>query len=128
MILLLVGCSWASAWYGVSTEKGTRVLLSRLGGFLPGELTIGSQRGPLTGPLELRDVHYRTPEGMDVRLKRVELQWDAGKLRRKQLDVQRLHADGIRIVLPPRRRKRRSPRTAGWSTSTCRSTSSCATP
>jgi translocation and assembly module TamB len=101
VILLLAGVLVGLAWYGVSTEKGTRVLLSRLDGFLPGELTIGSQRGPLTGPLDLRDVHYRTPEGMDVRLKRVEIQWDAGKLRRKQLDVQRLRADGIRIVLPP---------------------------
>lgn len=101
VILLLAGVLVGLVWYGVSTEKGTRVLLSRLDGFLPGELTIGSQRGPLTGPLELRDVHYRTPDGMDVRLKRVELQWDAGKLRRKQLDVQRLRADGIRIVLPP---------------------------
>lgn len=101
LIVLLVGLLVALAWYGVSTEKGTRVLLSKVGGFLPGELTIGSQRGPLTGPLDLRDVHYHTPEGMDVRLKRVELQWDSGKLRRKQLDVQRLHADGIRIALPP---------------------------
>jgi translocation and assembly module TamB len=97
LVLLLVGL----VWYGVSSESGTGILLTRLGGLIPGELTIGSQRGPLTGPLELRDVHYRTAEGMDVRLKRVELDWDADKLRRRQLDIQRLHAEGIRIALPP---------------------------
>ncbi|HKI05624.1 MAG TPA: translocation/assembly module TamB domain-containing protein [Thermoanaerobaculia bacterium] len=97
LVLLLAGL----AWYGVSSESGTRVLLTRLGGLVPGELTVGSQRGPLTGPLELRDVHYRTADGMDVRLKRVELDWDEGKLRRRQLDVQRLRAEGIRITLPP---------------------------
>ncbi len=96
LLLLVVGL----AWYGVSSEKGTRILLSRLGGMLPGELTVGSQKGPLTGPLELRDVRYRT-DAMDVRVQRVFLEWDAGKLRRRQVDVQRLHADGIRIVLPP---------------------------
>lgn len=100
-LLVLVGVLLGLAWYGVSSESGTRVLLSRLEGFIPGELTIGSQRGPLTGPLELRDVHYRMAEGMDVRLKRIELDWDADKLRRRQLDVRRLHADGIRVVLPP---------------------------
>lgn len=101
LLVVLVGVLVGLVWYGVSTENGTRTLLARLGGFIPGTLTIGSQRGPLLGPLELKDVHYSTPEGMDVRVDRFELRWDAGKLRRKQLDVQRLHADGIRVVLPP---------------------------
>lgn len=96
LLLLIVGL----AWYGVSTERGTGILLSRVAGMLPGELTVGSQKGPLTGPLELRDVRYRT-EAMDVRLQRVFLDWDAGKLRRRQVDIQRLHANGIRVVLPP---------------------------
>jgi translocation and assembly module TamB len=101
VLLLLVGLVLGLAWYTVSSERGTAFALKRLGGMLPGELTVGSQRGPLTGPLELRDVHYRTPDGLDVRVKRAELAWDAGKLRRRQVDVQRLHAEGIRVTLPP---------------------------
>src|SRR5262245_6296454 len=95
LIVLLVGL----AWYGVSSERGTRVLLARLGAMLPGELTVGAQRGPLIGPLELRDVRYRT-DTMDVRVKHVRLAWHPRRLRRRQLDVERLHAEGIRVVLP----------------------------
>lgn len=96
LLALLVGLGW----YGVSSERGTRVLLARLGALLPGELTVGAQRGPLIGPLELRDVRYRT-DAMDVRIHHVQLAWHPRKLRRRQLDVERLHAEGIRVVLPP---------------------------
>jgi translocation and assembly module TamB len=95
LLALLVGLGW----YGVSSERGTRYLLARLGGLLPGELTVGAQRGPLIGPLELRDVRYRT-DAMDVRIRHVQLAWHPRKLRRRQLDVERLHAEGIRVVLP----------------------------
>lgn len=101
VLLLLVGLLLGLAWYTVSSERGAKFAVERLSGMLPGELTVGSQRGPLTGPLTLQDVHYRTPDGLDVRVERVELAWDPGDLRRRQLDVQRLHAEGIRITLPP---------------------------
>jgi translocation and assembly module TamB len=97
LVLLLVGL----VWYGVSSERGAGIAIERLGGALPGELTVGSQTGPLTGPLELRDVHYRTPEGLDVRARRVFLDWNPRALRRRQLDVEKLRAEGIRITLPP---------------------------
>jgi translocation and assembly module TamB len=86
--------------YAVTTERGTHVLLGRLAGFIPGHLTIGAQRGPLTGPLDLRDVHYKT-DTMDVAIHHLALSWQLGKLRRRQLDVESLHSEGIRIVLPP---------------------------
>lgn len=97
--LILLGLLVGLVWYGVSSESGTRMLLARLGGLLPGELTVGSQRGPLIGPLELRDVRYRT-DAMDVRVSHVQLAWHPRQLRRRQLDVERLYAEGIRIVLP----------------------------
>ncbi|HEX4963781.1 MAG TPA: translocation/assembly module TamB domain-containing protein [Thermoanaerobaculia bacterium] len=86
--------------YAVTTERGTRVLLTRLAKFIPGTLTVGAQHGPLTGPLDLRDVHYKT-DTMDVRIGHLALAWHPRELRSRQLDVESLHAEGIRIVLPP---------------------------
>ncbi|HSS50093.1 MAG TPA: hypothetical protein VLX28_14240, partial [Thermoanaerobaculia bacterium] len=86
--------------YAVTTERGTHILLGRLAGFIPGTLTIGAQRGPLTGPLDLRDVHYKT-DTLDVVINHLALSWRLGKLRQRQLDVESLHSEGIRIVLPP---------------------------
>jgi translocation and assembly module TamB len=100
VLVVLIVLLLSGAWYTVSSEKGTRALLTRLAGMIPGELTVGAQQGPLTGPLELRDVHYKN-EGMDVRVKRVYLAWHPHKLRHRQVDVERLQAEGIRIVLPP---------------------------
>ncbi|HEY0511883.1 MAG TPA: translocation/assembly module TamB domain-containing protein [Thermoanaerobaculia bacterium] len=98
VVLLLVVVA-GLGWYAVSTESGTRALLARATRFLPGgELTIGAQRGPLTGPLDLRDVHFHTAT-MDLRLSHVHLAWKAGRLRQRLLDVDQLHAEGIRVAL-----------------------------
>src|SRR4051812_7665665 len=86
--------------YAVTTERGTRILLTRGAKFIPGTLTVGAQRGPLTGPLDLRDVHYKT-DTMDVRLGHVALAWNLRKLTGRQLDVESLHAEKIRVVLSP---------------------------
>ncbi len=86
--------------YAVTTERGTHVLLTRIAPFIPGTLTIGTQRGPLTGPLDLRDIHYKT-DTMDVLIHHLALSWRLGKLRQRQLDIESLHAETIRVVLPP---------------------------
>jgi translocation and assembly module TamB len=86
--------------YAVTTERGTHILLTRIAPFIPGTLTIGAQRGPLTGPLDLRDVHYKT-DTMDVQIGHVALAWNPRKLRGRQLDVESLHAEKIRVVLQP---------------------------
>ena len=105
VLVLLLGLVAGFGWWAISSEKGTGWLLTRAGGMIPGELTVGSQRGPLTGPLELRDVHYRTPEGLDVRVNRAELAWRPRDLLSRQLDIDRLHAEGIRVVLPPAKKE-----------------------
>ncbi len=98
LVLLLVLAA-GLGWYAVSTESGTRALLARVSHMVPGgELTIGAQRGPLTGPLDLRDVHYRTAT-MDVRLSHVYLAWKAGRLRQRMLDIEQLRAEGIRVAI-----------------------------
>jgi len=86
--------------YAVTTEKGTHVLLGRLAGFIPGHLTIGAQRGPLTGPLDLRDVHYKS-DTMELQIGHLALAWNLSKLRGRQLDVESLHAEKILVVLLP---------------------------
>ena len=53
---------------------------------IPGELTIGAQTGPLTGPLDLRNVHYKNAT-MDLRLGHLHLAWKAGRLRQRMLDA-----------------------------------------
>ena len=87
-------------WYGVSTENGTRFLLARLPGFIPGKLSLGVQTGPLVGPLSLRNVRYEN-EGLEVNIRSLDLDWNPKKLRTRQLDVEKLHVEGVRVVLPP---------------------------
>lgn len=99
-LVLLVALAVGLVWWAATTERGGAFLLARLMGMIPGELTIGSQKGPVNGPLELRDVRWQN-EGMDVRLERVFLDWDLRDLRRRLLDIHQLHAEGVRIVLPP---------------------------
>jgi translocation and assembly module TamB len=86
------------AMYAVSSESGTRFLLGRVATLLPGKLTIGAQRGPLTGPLDLRDVHYRN-DAMDVTIAHLYLAWWPGKLWQRMADVEQLHAEGIHVAL-----------------------------
>ena len=86
---------------------GKTTLLKILAGLHPvdsGELTIGSQRGPLIGPLDLRDVHYKN-DTMDARIGHVALTWHPRELRSRQLDVESLHAEKVRIVLSPSRKE-----------------------
>jgi translocation and assembly module TamB len=85
-------------WYAVSTESGTRTLLGRVSHLLPGELTIGAQSGPLTGPLDLRDVHFRNAT-IDARIAHLHLVWRAGRLLQRMADVEQLHAEGIHVAL-----------------------------
>jgi translocation and assembly module TamB len=97
-LLLLLILAAGLGWYAVSTEGGTRFLLGHLGAYVPGELTIGAQSGPLTGPLDLRDVHFRNAT-IDARIQHLHLTWKAGRLRQRMLDVDQLHAEGIRVAM-----------------------------
>jgi translocation and assembly module TamB len=97
-LLLLLVLAAGLGWYAVSTEGGTRFLLGHLGSYIPGELTIGSQQGPITGPLDLRDVRFRNAT-IDARIQHLHLAWKAGRLRQRMLDIDQLHAEGIRVAL-----------------------------
>ncbi|HEY3571696.1 MAG TPA: translocation/assembly module TamB domain-containing protein [Thermoanaerobaculia bacterium] len=96
VLLLLVAVGLV--WYAASTESGTRTLISRVGPMIPGQLTIGSQTGPLTGPLDLRNVHYKNAT-MDLTIGHLHLAWKPGRLRQRMLDVEQLRAEGIHVAL-----------------------------
>ncbi|MFL6236067.1 MAG: translocation/assembly module TamB domain-containing protein [Thermoanaerobaculia bacterium] len=98
VLVLLLAAAVGLVWYAASTESGTRTLIGRISPMIPGDLTIGTQTGPLTGPLDLRDVHYKNAT-MDLRLNHLHLAWKAGRLRQRMLDVDQLHAEGIRVAL-----------------------------
>jgi translocation and assembly module TamB len=85
-------------WYAASSESGTRFLLGQVASRLPGQLTIGAQSGALTGPLDLRDIHFRNAT-IDARVGHLHLAWKLGRLRQRLLDVDQLHAEGIKVAL-----------------------------
>lgn len=64
----------------------------------PPGLTIGTVRGRLRGPLELRDVRYRSP-GLTVAIDRVDVDWHLTRLLARELDLTQLHVTGVRVVL-----------------------------
>jgi translocation and assembly module TamB len=88
------------AWFLLASEPGTRFLFTRLGGLVPGELETAELSGPIRGPLVVRGLVYTT-ETMKVTVDRVLLDWDLRDLLRRQVDVHRLHADGVRVELLP---------------------------
>ncbi len=89
-----------AAWFLLASEPGTRFLFTRLGGLVPGELDTADLSGPIRGPLVVRGLVYST-ETMKVTVDRVLLDWDLRDLWRRQVDVHRLHADGVRVLLLP---------------------------
>lgn len=90
----------AAVLFLFASEAGTRFLFTRLGGLVPGELETAELHGPIRGPLEVRGLVYRT-DTMQVAVDRVLLDWDLRDLLRRRVDVHRLHADGVRILLSP---------------------------
>lgn len=96
-LVLLLGLA---VWFLAGTQGGTKFLFTRLGAMLPGSLTVAELKGPLRGPLDIRGLRYER-EGFEMSVERVQLEWRLRQLLDRQLDIQRLHADGVRIVTTP---------------------------
>ncbi|HYH47314.1 MAG TPA: hypothetical protein VEG34_16660, partial [Thermoanaerobaculia bacterium] len=89
-----------SVWFLAGTQSGTEFLFTRLGAVMPGSLEVAELRGPLRGPLEIRGLRYER-EGMEVYIERVSFDWKVRRLLERLVDVERLHAEGVRVVTTP---------------------------
>lgn len=99
-LLVLALLLAASVWFLLGTQGGTELLFTRLGAILPGSLEVRELRGPLRGPLTIDGLVYER-DGMEVHVDHLELQWRLRDLLARQLDIQRLHARGVRIIPAP---------------------------
>jgi translocation and assembly module TamB len=97
VLLLLLG---AAVWFLLSTQSGTRFLFTRLGALIPGSLEVAELTGPIRGPLDIRGLVYQS-DGMKMTVDHLQLAWHMQALLSKRLDVDRLYADGIRIIPTP---------------------------
>lgn len=99
---LLLG---AGVWFTLGTQGGTEFLFTRLGALMPGELKVAELHGPIRGPLDIRGLSYKR-DGLEMHVKRVQLDWRLRELLSRQLDIERLHAEGIRIIPTPTAEKK----------------------
>ncbi|MEA2559709.1 MAG: translocation and assembly module TamB [Acidobacteriota bacterium] len=90
----------AAAWFLAGTQGGTQWLFTRLGAVMPGKLEVAQMTGPLRGPLDIRGLKYER-EGFEMYVDHVQLEWRLRELLQRRLDIQKLHADGIRILTTP---------------------------
>ena len=99
----------AAFWLLAGTQGGTRWLFTRLGAFIPGKLEVAQLNGPLRGPLDIRGLRYER-EGFEMFVDHVQLEWRLREIAQRRLDIQKLYADGVRIVTTPsEEEKERSP-------------------
>jgi translocation and assembly module TamB len=95
--LLLVGAVAGFAAWTFATERGTRWALGR---FLPDGITVERVEGRLAGPLALHGLDSRS-EGADVRVERLDLRWQPGRLWSRTLLVDTLEIRGIEVRQKP---------------------------
>jgi translocation and assembly module TamB len=104
VLVLLTVLLGAGLWFLLGTQGGTEFLFTRLGALMPGTMEVRELRGPLRGPLDIRGFVYKR-DGLDMYVEHLELQWKLRDLFARQLDIERLHAQGIRIIPTPSEKK-----------------------
>lgn len=99
--LAVLGLLLVLAFYLLAgTQGGTEFLFTRLGTIMPGSLEVAELKGPLRGPLDIRGLVYKR-DGFEMHVDHLQLEWKLRELRHRQLDIQKLYADGIRIIPDP---------------------------
>ncbi|HEX2644796.1 MAG TPA: hypothetical protein VHU81_17495, partial [Thermoanaerobaculia bacterium] len=89
-----------AVWLLLGTQGGTEWLFTRLGTLIPGSLEVAELKGPLRGPLDIRGLVYKR-DGFEMHVDHLQLEWRLRELAERRLDIQKLWADGIRIVPDP---------------------------
>jgi len=90
-----------AVWFLLGTQAGTRFLFTRLGALMPGTFDVAEIHGPIRGPLDIRGLTYKKAGAMEVHVAHLHLEWRLRELLARRLDVEKLYADGIRIVQAP---------------------------
>ncbi len=85
---------------GVSTQTGLNALLGLANRWVPGQLSYEKMSGRLWGPLHVEKLRYEDGP-LKITLNNAELEWHPGQLFSRQLNISRLHFDGLEIHLPP---------------------------
>ncbi len=94
--LALTGATVLALALWLNSHASLRWLLDRTAAALPGELQVSHAEGSALGPIDLRGLHYRSPE-LDVRLEHVRLDWRPWQLLRGRLRVQQLQLDSLQV-------------------------------
>ena len=97
-VALVAVLAIAGGWWLFYTEPGARWGFERLGGLMPGKLDVRELRGPLHGPLIADHFTYRD-ERIEITADRIELDWNLRKLLGRQLDIHRLRAENVRVLV-----------------------------
>ncbi|WP_157976715.1 translocation/assembly module TamB domain-containing protein [Parahaliea mediterranea] len=92
-VLGVAGLCWLGA-----TEGGTRWLVARVQPLLPQGITWGSLQGELLGELQLRGLQVQQP-GLALTVDSASLNWRPARLWQRQVVVESLHLQGLRVVL-----------------------------
>ena len=84
----------------IATETGLKGLLALAERFLPGQLSVGSASGRLLGPLRIEQLRYEDGP-LKATLADGELDWQPRDLLSGELNISRLHVNGLDLRLPP---------------------------
>jgi translocation and assembly module TamB len=97
LLLLVLGVLWL-----LYTSGGRDFALARLQMMLaPAELTVERAEGPLLGPVTFHGVDYIDPDGVQVRIERLVLEYEPRGLFGRILRITDLDAQGVSVRLPP---------------------------
>ncbi len=84
----------------LEAESGARFALERVKSALANKLSVEQTRGALASPLTLEGVRYRDPaSGLDVRIKRVKVEYALSGLFSRTLHVSNLEIAGVDVAL-----------------------------
>jgi len=81
------------------TPAGLKITLSVAKKFVPGELHYEKISGSPIGPLTVANLTYRYKK-TSIYIKKIHFKWRPGRLFQGKLDISKLKATGVRIVLP----------------------------
>ena len=95
LLLLVAGL----LWYGLSSERVARRLITSVLARAGDGITIGRMRGSIRGPLIVHDVAIRK-ETFSATIDSALLDWTPTGLIRRQVRVDRLHAVGVHVTIP----------------------------